>query len=74
MSLLDIRNLSLSIYGTGILHDVTLAIAPGEIVAVTGERGSGKSMTALATMQLLPKGAQTTGQIMLGDQDITQLP
>lgn len=74
MSLLDIRNLSLSIYGTGILHDVTLAIAPGEIVAVTGESGSGKSMTALATMQLLPKGAQTTGQIMLGDQDITQLP
>jgi peptide/nickel transport system ATP-binding protein len=74
MSLLDIRNLTLSIYGTGILHDVTLAIAPGEIVAVTGESGSGKSMTALATMQLLPKGAQTTGQIMLGDQDITQLP
>ncbi len=74
MSLLDIRNLTLSIYGTGILHDVTLSIAPGEIVAVTGESGSGKSMTALATMQLLPKGAQTTGQIMLGDQDITQLP
>jgi len=74
MSLLRITNLNLSIYQSGILRDVTLHIDPGEIVAVTGESGSGKSMTALATMALLPKGAETTGQIMLGDQEITALP
>ncbi|MFK7837020.1 MAG: ABC transporter ATP-binding protein [Sulfitobacter sp.] len=73
MSLLQITNLNLSIHEYDILHDVTLSIASGEIVAVTGESGSGKSMTALATMQLLPKGAQTTGQIMLGQEDLTQL-
>ncbi len=73
MSLLEISNLSLSIYETEILHDVSLAIETGEIVAITGESGSGKSMTALATMQLLPKGAHTTGQIMLRGKDLTQL-
>ncbi len=73
MTLLSIENLSLSIHQFEILHDVSLSIAPGEIVAVTGESGSGKSMTALATMQLLPKGAHTSGRIMLGDEDLTQL-
>jgi len=55
MSLLDITNLSLSINGTPILRDVSLSVNTGEIVAVTGESGSGKSLTALATMGLLPK-------------------
>jgi peptide/nickel transport system ATP-binding protein len=73
MSLLSIENLSMSIHGLDILHDVSLSIASGEIVAVTGESGSGKSMTALATMQLLPRGAQTTGRILLEGEDVTQL-
>tara|TARA_R110002049_G_scaffold117332_2_gene270485 strand:+ start:61917 stop:63515 length:1599 start_codon:yes stop_codon:yes gene_type:complete len=73
MTLLDISNLSLSIHGISILHGVTFSIDPGEIVAVTGESGSGKSMTALATLQLLPQGARTTGHIMLGETDLTGL-
>ena len=73
MSLLEIRNLSLSIHGLNILQDITLSVGAGEIVAITGESGSGKSMTALATLQLLPKGAVTTGQIMLDGQDLITL-
>jgi peptide/nickel transport system ATP-binding protein len=73
MNLLEITNLSLSIHALDILRDVTLAIAPGEIVAITGESGSGKSLTALATMQLLPKGTSLSGSIMLGDQALTNL-
>ena len=70
--LLSIRNLSLSIHGTAILKDVSLSIAPGEIHAVTGESGSGKSMTAFTVMQLLPNGARATGQVMLDHIDILQ--
>ena len=70
MSLLNITNLSLSINGTKILQDVSLSINTGEIVAVTGESGSGKSLTALATMGLLPEGSQTTGTITFEDQNL----
>ena len=70
MNLLDIRNLSLAIHGTPILHDVSLTLEAGRILGVIGESGSGKSMTAFSTMQLLPQGAEPTGQILLDGQDI----
>lgn len=74
MSLLQIENLSLSIHEAEILKQVSLSIAPGEIVAVTGESGSGKSMTALAVMQLLPDGALGKGSIKLNGQELLDRP
>ncbi|WP_197918733.1 ABC transporter ATP-binding protein [Thiosulfatihalobacter marinus] len=73
MTLLSVENLSLNIGDTPILRDVSFTIAPGEIVAVTGESGSGKSMTAFSVMQLLPEAAHTTGHIRLNDQDLLSL-
>ena len=73
MSLLSIRDLSLSIHGTPILSHVSLDIAPGRILGVIGESGSGKSMTAFSVMQLLPHGAQATGQITLNGHDMLGL-
>jgi len=72
MSLLAITDLTVSINGTEILHDVGLRMSQGEIVAITGESGSGKSMTALAAMGLLPRGAVPTGKIKLEGTDILQ--
>lgn len=74
MTLLAINNLTLSIGDTHILHDVDLTVAKGEITAITGESGSGKSMTALSVMGLLPRGAQSTGQIILDGINILQTP
>jgi oligopeptide/dipeptide ABC transporter ATP-binding protein len=46
-----------------VIHDVSLAIAPGESVGMVGESGSGKSMTARAIVRLLPRGARVDGDI-----------
>jgi peptide/nickel transport system ATP-binding protein len=73
MSLLRISNLFLSIAQIPILHEISLDIAPGEIVAITGESGSGKSMTALATIGLLPESAVIDGQIELEGTNLLKL-
>ena len=70
MNLLSIEHLSLSIGDTKILHDVSIEMRPGEIVAITGESGSGKSMTALAVMGLLPRGSVADGLILLENTNI----
>ncbi|MFC6688272.1 ABC transporter ATP-binding protein [Jhaorihella thermophila] len=72
-SLLSISDLSLEIGALPVLKGVSLSVAPGEIVAVTGESGSGKSMTALSVMGLLPERAVTRGAIRLGDRDLLAL-
>ncbi len=73
MTMLQIDNLCLDIHGTEILHDISLSVGPGEILAVTGESGSGKSLTALAALQLLPQGATMRGQITLADRPLSDL-
>jgi oligopeptide transport system ATP-binding protein len=50
---------------------VSFAIAPGEVMALVGESGCGKSVTSLAIMGLLPKPAAriANGAIRLRDGD-----
>lgn len=70
MSLLSVENLTLSISGTSILEDVDLHLDGGEIVGIIGESGSGKSMTALSIMQLLPTGSVAGGSIKLDGAEL----
>lgn len=71
--MLTIDRLSIAIHDAPILRDVSIAVGAGEIHAITGESGSGKSMTALAIMGLLPNGAKGRGNITLGDTNLTTL-
>jgi len=74
MSLLNVQNLSLSIFDAEILRNINLRIESGQIVAVVGESGSGKSMTSNAIMQLLPEGTKSDGSIWLNDyQDLLKI-
>jgi ABC-type glutathione transport system ATPase component/ABC-type dipeptide/oligopeptide/nickel transport system permease subunit len=65
-SALDIRELTIhTTGGRRLLSDVSLHVAPGERVGLIGESGSGKTMTALAALGLLPDGVMATGRVSL---------
>ena len=71
MSLLDIRDLRVSIGGAAILKSLSLTLAGGEILGLVGESGSGKSLTALSVMGLLPPQASRTGSVRLAGAELT---
>ena len=52
-------------------RDVSFTIGAGEIVALAGETGSGKSTIAKALLGLLPPGSTLTGSARLDDLDLT---
>ena len=73
MSLIAVRDLSVSIHRRPILAGVTFDLAEGGIFGLVGESGSGKSMTALALMGLLPEGASVAGRAEFGGRDLLTL-
>ncbi len=68
--MLEVTGLSVD----GILADVSFSVGPGERVGIIGESGSGKSMTALAVLGLLPEGMRATGSVSLDGQETLNLP
>jgi len=49
------------------VRDLSLSIAPGEVLGLVGESGSGKSITSLAIMRLLPAQARVSGEILFSE-------
>jgi peptide/nickel transport system ATP-binding protein len=74
MTLLEVKDLTLSIGPYPILRDVDFSVDAGETLGIIGESGSGKSMSALSIMQLLPKGARTGGSITLDGVELLGKP
>jgi peptide/nickel transport system ATP-binding protein len=61
--------------GARIVDEVSFTLCQGETLALLGESGCGKSMTALSLMRLLPDGVQLeSGVMQLGEMDIASLP
>ena len=56
------------------VRGLDFALARGETLGLIGESGSGKALTALALMGLLPEGAQVAGSIQLQGQELVGLP
>ncbi len=75
---LAIRDLTIDVVRTRreglILNGVSLDVWPGEIVGLIGESGSGKSMTALSVLGLLPARTKVGGgDILLEGRSLLQM-
>ena len=80
-TLLEIHNLSVSfrMYGSGleqrdlkVISDLYLTVRPGEIVAVAGSSGSGKSLLSQAILGLLPDNATVQGHLHYKGEELTE--
>ncbi len=77
MALLEIEDLRVEIDTpagpAAILDGIEFALERGRSLGLVGESGCGKSMTALATMGLLPEQARASGAIRLDGQNLLDL-
>ena len=64
-NLLEIEALNVVVGATPVIKNLSLEVRGGEILGLVGASGSGKSMTALAIMRLLPAAASATGAVRL---------
>ena len=77
--LIEIHDLTTS-FGNGgnqvnVVDNVSFKINKGETFVLLGESGSGKSITAMSVMRLLPSAARIkSGRIMLNGQNLFELP
>jgi len=63
-----VRDLAVTVGHKPLLIDVDLTVRRGERVGLIGESGSGKSLTALAIMGLLPEDLAPTGSVVVTGQ------
>jgi branched-chain amino acid transport system ATP-binding protein len=70
-SALDIKGLTAGYGEAMVLRDLSLSVAPGEVLAVLGKNGMGKSTLLKTIMGFLPARA---GAIRILDQDTTGQP
>jgi peptide/nickel transport system ATP-binding protein len=55
------------------VRGVSLSVNRGEVVALVGESGCGKSVTALSLLRLLPDTAEVSGSVRLDGRDVLAL-
>lgn len=69
--MLDVRNLNVAYGQSEVLHGINFAVAPGEIVAVVGRNGMGKSTLMKSLIGVMPS---RSGQVLVDGTDLTNLP
>lgn len=77
--MLDVKSLAVDFYlpsgKVTALKDISFTVSPGETLALVGESGCGKSLTALALMRLLPAQAGVSaGDVVLDGVSLPDLP
>ncbi|WP_345801980.1 ABC transporter ATP-binding protein [Microbacterium sp. AZCO] len=71
---LAVQDLTIDISGRRVVDGVSFEVPDGSRVGLIGESGSGKSLTALAILGLLPDGAVAGGSIRWNGRELLGLP
>ncbi len=70
MNTLAVENLTIATRDRVIVENVSLDVEAGEILAVLGETGSGKSLIGSAIMGLIPHGVSVSGRIVVNGRSV----
>ena len=70
---LEVRDLTVDIDGRRVVDGISFEVPDGARVGLIGESGSGKSLTALAILGLLPEGASAAGSIRWNGRELIGL-
>ncbi|MBP2389411.1 ABC transporter ATP-binding protein [Aeromicrobium fastidiosum] len=69
--MLSVRDLRVAFPGAEpVVDGISFDLAPRQVLAVAGQSGSGKSLTAMAIMGLLPHRAEVTGSITFAGTEL----
>ncbi|WP_431800150.1 ATP-binding cassette domain-containing protein [Microbacterium kunmingense] len=71
---LAVRDLVVEIDGRRVVDGISFEVPDGARVGLIGESGSGKSLTALAILGLLPDGATASGSVQWNGRELIGLP
>ncbi|MFD2687330.1 ABC transporter ATP-binding protein [Streptomyces phyllanthi] len=63
--LLSVRELRIAFEGVETVRGLSFDVRPREVLALVGESGAGKSLTARALLGMVPRGATTRGSVRL---------
>ena len=78
MSLLEVEGLRVRLAtpkgAVTVVDGVDYSVETGEVFGVAGESGSGKTMSMLALLGLLPDGAVVDGTARFADRDLLRIP
>ncbi|MGV9878760.1 ABC transporter ATP-binding protein [Streptomyces sp. NPDC003006] len=67
---LSVRDLRVTLDAVSAVRGVSFDVAPGEVTALVGESGAGKSLTARAVLGMPPYGARISGSVRLDGEEI----